>query len=533
MPSPPELTLDEQVSELINEENITKARKQSEAKMQELTTDQYNHLRRRSKLDLFFLCTSILGYDKLSSNLHGDLCWWHMRNYQHRFKLILLPRSHYKSTIETIADSIRLALPDDSGILSWPESLGTNIRVLIGHETSEQASKFLVSIAGHFLSNPLLMGLFPECVPSAKKQRINKNELELPRTEIWNEATYDTMGVGGKSQGRHYDYLKLDDLIGDKARDSKAEMATAKDWIDNIQAFFTAFTRAKLDIIGTRWAFDDLYAHVLGTYGSALLKYIRAAEEWDAKLQKNVPIFPEAFTTESFEIIKKNPKIWSAQYANDPAAGANEFKKEWKKYYEWTGYNKLRIGEPDHYTYYDVMELDRCILIDPAMTGKSGLVVTGSSTDDRIFTLEAKKENWRPPELCDFLFSAVSRWQPRVVAIEEVLFSGLFKHWFTREMQVRGIRFNIVPVPTRGKQKDARVKGLANYFASGSVFFHRQQTELILEYDSFGATDDYHMLDAMAQGPEVWVRPFNKARWDSLRAAEEAMLTTRDNETGY
>lgn len=529
----PQISLDEKVSQLINEDNISAARRKSEDKLRELTTDQYNYLRRRCKLDLFFLCSSILGYDKLSPKLHGDLCWWQMRNHSHRFKVVLLPRSHYKSTIETIADSVRIALPDTTGLLSWPEGLGTNVRLLIGHETADQASKFLVSIAGHFLSNPLLMGLFPECVPSAKKQRINKYELELPRTEIWNEATFDTMGVGGKSQGRHYDYLKLDDLIGDKARDSKAEMATAKDWIDNIQAFFTEFTRAKMDIVGTRWAFDDLYAHVFNTYGTALLRYIRAAEEWDAKLQKNVPIFPEAFTTESFEIIKKNPKIWTAQYANDPASGATEFKKEWKRYFEWTGYNKLKIGMEDNWTHYDVMELDRCILIDPAMVGLTGLVVTGTSTDDRIFTLETKKENWRPPDLCDFLFAAVSRWQPRVVAIEEVLFSGLYKHWFTREMQVRGIRFNIVPVPTRGKQKEARVKGLANYWASGNVFMHRGQKDFELEYDSFGATENYHMLDAMAQGPEVWVRPFNKARWDSMRQAEELIHASRDNETGY
>src|SRR4051812_46485780 len=64
------------------------------------------------------------------------------------------------------------------------------------------------------------------------------------------------MGVGGKSQGRHYDYLKLDDLIGDKARDSKAEMQTAKDWIDNIQAFFTEFTRA-------RWILSERVGHLM------------------------------------------------------------------------------------------------------------------------------------------------------------------------------------------------------------------------------------------------------------------------------
>ena len=525
--------LDEVVSNLLDEENITKARKASDSKMEALTTEQYKYLRKRAKLDLFFLCSSILGYNQLSPNLHGDLCWWMMRNWKHRFKEILLPRSHYKSTIVTIGHGIQVALPDDSGIAPWPESLGTNVRILLGHETSEQASRFLVSIAGQFLSNPLLMGLFPECVPTAKKQRVNKYELELPRSEIWNEATYDTMGVGGKSQGKHYDYLKLDDLIGDKARDSKTEMQTAKDWFDNVQAFFTQFLKAKFDLIGTRWAFDDLYNHAHTAYGPALLKYIRSAEEWDEQTQSFQPIFPEAFTTESFAILKKNTKIWSAQYANNPAAGANELLPGWKKYYQWTGFNKLRVGHDETWTHYKVMDLDRVILIDPAVVGKAGFVVTGGTSDDKIFILEATKKEWHPPELVDYLFNAVVRWQPRLVAIESVLFSAVFKPWIEAEMKLRGIRFNIVPITTGGKAKEARVRGLTNYWAAGCIYHHESMVDFETEYDSFGATNDYHMLDALAQGPQVWSKPFSKERWDSFKQAEELLLASRDAETGY
>jgi hypothetical protein len=525
--------LDAAISSLISEENITKARKLSDKKMESLTTDQYKYLRKRAKLDLFFLCTAILGYNKLSAKLHGELCWWLMRNWKQRFKEILLPRSHYKSTIVTIGHSIQIPLPDESGIAPWPENLGTNVRLLIGHETAEQASRFLVSIAGHFLSNPLLMGLFPECVPTAKKQRINKYELELPRSEIWNEATYDTMGVGGKSQGKHYDYLKLDDLIGDKARDSKAEMQTAKDWFDNIQAFFTEFLKAKFDLVGTRWAYEDLYNHAHITYGPSLLKYIRAAEELNEATGELEPIFPEAFTTESFAILKKNPKIWSAQYANDPAAGANELLPQWKRYYEWAGYNKLRYAVGESWMYHNIMNLDRVILIDPATVGKSGFIVTGSASDEKIFILEATKNDWRPPELVDYIFKAVVRWQPRLVAIEDVLFSAIFKPWLESEMKLRGIRFIVVPIKTGGKAKDARVRGLTNYWAAGCIYHHITQVDFEEEFNKFGATEDYHMLDALAQGPQVWTKPYTQERWDSFKQAEQILLAERDAETGY
>jgi hypothetical protein len=56
---------------------------------------------------------------------------------------------------------------------------------------------------------------------------------------------------------------------------------------------------------------------------------------------------------------------------------------------------------------------------------------------------------------------------------------------------------------------------------------------LIQEYDQFGATTDYHMLDALAQGPVVWTKPYGAARWADMRAAEQQLLDNRDDETGY
>lgn len=524
-------SLDERISLLIDEKNITAQRKKSEKKLANFTTEQYNHLRTQCKHDLFFLAYGILGYDKLSVQLHGNLTTWMEKMWAERFRCILMPRGHYKSTISTVAHSIQISLPGDTA--SWPECLGTNVRLLICHETGEQASSFLVSIVGHFLSNPMLMGLFPECVPSARLHRINKHQLELPRSEIWNEPTFDTMGTGGKSQGRHYNYLKLDDLIGDKARDSPTEMKTAKEWFDNIQAFFSSFTKDKLDLIGTRWAYDDLYAHAFKSYGSKLKRYIRRAEEYNPKTEKNEVIFPEEFSVESFNIIKKNPRIWSAQYANDPESGATLFKKHWKRYYEWAGYNRI-VAHVGHEKYvHETSELDKVILIDPAMTGKAGITVTGTNSKDKIFVLQAEKKEWKPNELTDFVFRLVQRWQPRLVAVEAVLFSALFEPYWLAEQKIRNRRFKVEPIPVSNKEKEARVLGLSQYFQSSQIFFHSSQVDLIEEFDQFGATDDYHTLDSLSMGPKVWVKPFSQETWDQYHKAEEEILQDRDYETGY
>jgi len=532
---------DDEWNELLSETKLKETQTKVELKFREFTTEKIDYLRRRAKNDLFFLNTSILGHDRLSPQLHGHLCNWLERNKDWRFREILLPRGHFKSTVCTIGDSIQIVLPNVNGDENHPRDMGTDCRLLICHETDGQASNFLFAITGHFMSNPLLMGLFPECVPSPRKHRINRHELELPRSQTWPEPTIDTMGVGGKSQGRHYNFIKFDDLIGDKARDSETVMAAAKEWFDNIQAFFSRFATDHFDLIGTRWAFDDLYSHIHERYGGQILKYIRGVEEPDENGIK-IPIFPEEFTPEALAIIRKNKKVFTAQYANNPEEGATEFDKGWKRFFHWTGYNTIAVFSGKSHTILNVRDLDICILIDPAMSGYGGIVVTGSDHLNRVFVLEAWEREWKPPQLCDFVFKLNARWQPRLVAIEEVLFSGVFKHWFEREQLFRGQYFSIVPISPvvggRALSKPMRVRGLSNYFSSATVFFAAaargdDTEELKHEFDTFGANRKIHMLDALAYGPDVWMPGLSRAKFAEYAKSEEELLQGASIETGY
>lgn len=529
--------LPKSLEELSDADNIKKQMQEAERRVRDISSEHYKMLRRISKLNLYFLATDILGYDKLSPGLHGNLVAWMMRTEADRFRLCLLPRGHIKTTLWTISDSVRCALPDDVGDLLYPESLGPDIRIMIGHETDKMASRILVSIATHFMSNPLLMGLFPECVPTPRKHRINNNELELPHKTIWNEPTFDTMGVGAKAQGRHFDKIKLDDIIGDKARDSKVEMETANEWIDNIQAFFISLTRGDLDITGTRWAVGDTYDHIMRIYGDKLKCYIRGAIEKNAK-GEDVPIYPESFTLDSFEIIKKNPKIWSSQYANDPSLVDAEFLPQWLKYFNRRGQNTIVVfdrtplGELKVSQYNIESDLDKVILVDPATSGLGGIVVTGTSSDDKVFTLETLKRSWRPPELVEEIFKLVRRYQPRVVSIEEVLFSEVFRPWMQSEMKRRNIYFNIYPYKLKGKAKEARIRGLANYYAGGKIYHAQDQKELLEEFRTLGASvENKHLLDAFAQGPEVWCKPWPKEAKQEL--IQLPAWVGRDANTGY
>ncbi len=517
----------------VDSEALKESQKKAEKRVEGMSTEHWKMMRRRCKTDLFFLTYGVLGYTKLSENLHGHLCSWMMRNRSPRFRLLLLPRGHYKSTIWTIADSIRIILPDDEKDQPWPELLGTDCRLVIIHETIEQASKFLVPITAHITSNTLLMGLFPEIVPSPRHHRISKFELELPRTQKWPEPTIDTLGVGARGQGRHYNYIKGDDLIGDKARDSKTEMETAIEWVDNIQSFFSEFNRDKLDFTGTRWAVNDLYRHIIKQYDRAILKYIRPAIEYNSVSKKLEPIFPEAFSMEAFEILRRNKKIWNSQYANNPEDGDSKFDKAWKRHYEMHPTGKIIVFNGDERLVYSPFELDINILFDPSEGGKGAIVVTGCHHSGRTFILEAIKKEIKHPEWCNLLFTLVRKWKPRTVAIEKVLFSAIYSTWLKSEMRIRGVRFHITDVEPHGKEKKLRVQALTNYFQAGLIYYHKSQTDFEEEYDTFGNTEDYHILDALAYGPLIWRGTFDPKIMDSYQEVEKMMLSGMDPVTGY
>lgn len=517
---------------LPDEAEVTAARKRGDNRLATLNQTQVDQLRYTGKHDLFFLAYSILGYDRLSPNLHGSLATWMHKHRSERFKEILLPRNHFKSTITTISHSIQIVLPDPTNEAPWPENLGTNCRILLCHEAKDKAAKFLSEITQHFMSNDLLMALYPELIPSPRTQRINQSELELPRSERWGEATYSTMGTGGRNQGYHFNYLKLDDIIGEGARDSPAIMQAAKDWLDNIQAFFSKFTQDHMDVIGTRWSYDDVYEHYEKRYGQSLFKYVRGVEE--VKDGKLTPIFPEEVTTESLAILKANPKVFAAQYANDPAMGSTEFKAAWRRKFTFDGPRVIRQHYLDGKSKrIDISDLDVVILIDPALTGYSGICVTGMDYLGNIFILEALKDIWNAPDLTDLVFKLVHRWNPRVVVPEKVLFSALYEHYWKEAMTNRGKRFRIEPVTTENKVKEARIRGLANYFSAGQIYFHPDQKDLHLEFDQFGASDNVHMLDALAMGPKVWRKGVNMRQLAENQAAEAAFDDGRDPIGGY
>lgn len=533
-----------QIKPLLDADYNKKFRKQAEREAGELDTDTWKKLRRLAKTDPFFLAYGILGYNKLSTNLHGNLtAWMKATEIDYHFRLLLLPRGHYKSTIWTITDSIRAALPDEYEDTPWPYCLGPDIRVCLMHEVGNVASKFLSSIQNHFLSNVALMKLFPECIPDPRQHTINMQQLQLPRKSFWMEKTFEVMGVGARGQGNHYNFLKPDDLIGKEAADSKAVMQSTIDWVDNLQSFLTSFSAGdKIDFAGTRWADPDLYSHLMDVYGDQLAVYKRAVEEKNPKTGEWESIFPEEYPRSRLAILRKKPKIFNAQYLNDPSLADSELGVDKLRYFYWK--SKKTIQTFDVITRenmeYDLAEMHKVLLLDPAKSHELGIIVTGVPKTFKIFVLEAIKGSFPTPKLIETCCNLILRYGIHKMVVEDVNFSALYSDIFAAAFIKRGIKCEIalqrVPrgaVGTKkneGKLEKLRV-AFPMYLDAYQLYINEQHVDLYNEFKSFGQNTNVHLLDSLWLGTKHW-RTFRPEK--DLPSAQVVSIQSRiDPISGY
>src|SRR5688572_21834454 len=112
----------------------------------------------RCKTDLFFLCTEILGYSKMTVDTHQELCDYttsilpnppeleRLRDSEDfdprkNLLLLLMPRGTFKSSVVTIGFTLQF-------ILNEP-----NARVLIDSETFTKAKAFFREVQDHMVNN--------------------------------------------------------------------------------------------------------------------------------------------------------------------------------------------------------------------------------------------------------------------------------------------------------------------------------------------------------------------------------------------
>lgn len=464
--------------------------------MQELTSTQVEQLKRRCRVDLFFLTKSVLGYDQLHEGAHGALCSFLVREQGNR-RMVLMPRGFLKSTVGTISDSIRLAL------------INPDVRILIANETYEKATDFLKEIKGHWSPDAPLGQLFPELLPprtSGPGVDWSQDKASVARTRQAKESTWNCIGVGGTAVSQHYERIKCDDLVGAGATASEAMMLRACAWIDDLTGLLDNLSDP-IDFYGTRKTMNDAYAHVMKKWGNRIKIFMREP------LENGETIFPKMSTEELTNIMLETPETWAKDYMNNPIGkGGTDWGKEYIQLFtmdEKRVYFKSPVSGLERS--WLLSELDIVITVDPnsgkpLAPDKAAILVHGVSPVGEVFVLVSWAERPSPQGLINKAWELCKRWKPREIGFEDAGQQNT-QFYFLEHCMKKGEFFSVRPLKHKNKQKELRIRTALDTPLKGRrIFFQASQKTLIgqVQLHPQLAQHNWDEIDCLANGPQLY-----------------------------
>ncbi len=472
-----------------------------------LTAEQEALLREESRkrclTDLHYLAKHVLGYNRLTEHYHKEMAR-DIDTPQYKFKLLLHPRGHFKSTIGTESYPVKKALEDP------------NARILITNAKLENSRRFVRTIAHHFTENAKFRWIWrewwleqyaDEFMRTAKKDKLDwvvrdtQDEVTLLRPGTVREATFTTGATNASLVSQHYSVIIADDLVN-------RDYVRTQDMVEHSILYFKDLLDlldpgGELMLIGTRWSHVDLYSWIINEFGhkstfvvperivhGSLAKAIDLSKQTPEQEKKWLvsicpttvehPIFPEEFSAPVLrELLNaKGPYEYGAQYELDPTPKEfQKFQEEWFK-------------EMDTPTDSWLKTLDICITVDPAISVdseacNSAIAVCGYDDQNNMYFLDGINEKLGEADLPEVLFELVEKWQKKgklvlPVGFETIGFQQLYIYTLERMMMERGFFFGFEEIKRRTMSKDERILRLVPRIKNG--FYVPKKLEKMSRY---------------------------------------------------
>lgn len=256
--------------------------------------------REAAEKDLFVFAKGVLGLDRLTTSLHKPCAAFLMQTPPYR-KMLLLPRDHLKTSICSRTLPIHMLIQPKEGNIYMPGKDGSEFRILLAAKTATNAQHQLRWIEARYETCDILQALWPHKVwVNARKESRKWSEAEMMvrRKVDYPEASIETIGVGGKVTGRHYDIMIKDDLIDIEDANSEIVMRSAIEWHQASRALMDDPDKSLEYILGTRWAVYDLYQEIIDN-DQTVERIVRSA------IEGGKPIFPEFFSLATLQRLHK------------------------------------------------------------------------------------------------------------------------------------------------------------------------------------------------------------------------------------
>lgn len=512
----------------------------------ELAADRM--LGERAKVDLFFLAKYILGGgDLIDPKVHGPLCasFRHLvfkdnpeeslkykypsdfgrteeegmptaqqkrefKEWERRFEpdmdaqyvvkdkidinltshLYLMPRGTLKTSVITIAGTIQwlLNFPDD--------------RVAIDSETVTKAQGFLTEIKGHFEENErlrdiwfALYGHYPDR-DSRKKKWSTEGLVIATRKKSRKEPSVDALGPGVARNGWHYDIAFLDDLHSELNTKSRDEIEKVKEHRKLVYSLLDP--GAPQIVIGTRWAFSDMYQDIIDNEQQDFNFITRAALSHIGE-----EFYPRRLSTPVLNRFRRiqGAYLFSCQYLNNPVDEETAvFKRDDFRYLPRAAMNERPIN------WYG--------LVDPSYEGPysdyCAIVIAGMDQLGRIYVKHIVREKMTYAAIINKMFELDAMFQLARWGLEVVGTQKSIEYTLRQEEKKRGRSLRCHMFRSRSKTKEERIRALAPFYENHEVYHATQMPHLATledELTKFPRAKNDDVSDCLSGILEIGVAP--------------------------
>lgn len=281
-------------------------------------------LKRRAERELWFLGRWLLGLDHLGlGSLHREVVCPFLTDYQNtRFKLLMLPMGHLKTSCASRALPIHVMIQPKEANIYRSGLAGRDLRVLLANENEMKSSENLSWIRTHLEENRWLRWLWPEVLwEDAKREspRWTDTRLQVRREAIWSESSITAVGIKTGFIGRYFDVIIGDDIAALEAAMNPALMQRADRWRRSAPTRLADKRQGVFLGVMTHWDQHDVCVEWKKDPRVELL--LRGAIETDGDGVER-SLWPEKFPLSLLEEMRAamDPTDWQLWYMNNPVS---------------------------------------------------------------------------------------------------------------------------------------------------------------------------------------------------------------------
>lgn len=383
--------------------------------------------------------------------------------------------------------------------LTYPQEHRSYLVIICATQT--RASKSLTDVSREFLSNAGMKGLVQEVKDnSGLALEVHYKTGQKVRIEAYGKGA----AVRGLSWGsKRPDLVIIDDPQDEE--DARSETVTETDWDWFLSDVYFLGQSTRIFLIGNNLGERCIIEQVLRNAESLKFTVQRIpilTPEGKSAWPEKWPLKAIEDDRESYARLGKTDIWYRNKMCECISPESQTFKREYFKYYE----KQPSLRDMNVYTTVDLA------ISQKANADYSAIVTVGVNSSGHWFILDVEYGRYDPTTTMDAVFSAVRKWNPLSVGIENVAYQSALQHFLEKEMPKRGIFFRITPLKAE-KKKELRIDTLQPRFAVGTIWFRQGASWLekleseLLAYPH-GAHDD--VIDALAYMEQLVSEPYQR-----------------------